>query len=84
MSITSMTYSRALRSSMGDTKGNHNKWFICSKRCRLSCSMIRILKRPLVVLACFSCLIYGVPVSFDGARVVRVSEADGLVLVLQT
>lgn len=37
----------------------------------------------LVVLACFSCLIDCVSVSFDGGRVVSVSEADGLVLLLQ-
>ena len=46
-SIRSMTYSRTLR-SMEVQRARHNKLFICSKRCCLPYSMIRILKRPLL------------------------------------
>src|SRR5580704_1216891 len=48
-SIRSMTYNRALR-SIEIQRARHNKLFICSKRCCLPYSMIRILKRPLVNL----------------------------------
>ncbi len=49
MSIRSMIYNRVLR-SMEIQRALHNKLFICSKRCCLLYSMIRILKRPLLLL----------------------------------